>query len=82
MPIQMLMSGMLTPEHMRQLDAARDTTFDRLYLTGMIGHHEGALTMVADLFATPGSGQEAQISGLATDIDAGQRVEIARMQAI
>jgi uncharacterized protein (DUF305 family) len=76
----MVMAGMLTPEQMRQLDAARDTTFDRLYLTGMIRHHQGALAMVADLFATPGGGQQAEISGFATDIDAGQRAEIARMQ--
>jgi uncharacterized protein (DUF305 family) len=76
------MAGMLTTEEMRQLDAARDTTFDRLYLTGMIRHHQGALAMVANLFAAPGSGQQADLFGLATDVDAGQRVEIARMQAM
>jgi uncharacterized protein (DUF305 family) len=79
---QTLMPGMLTAEEMRQLDAARDTTFDRLYLTGMIKHHQGALAMVADLFATPGGGQQADLFGFATDVDAGQRVEIARMQAM
>ena len=78
----MLMKGMLTPEQMRQLDAARDSTFDHLYLTGMIRHHEGALDMVATLFATPGSGQQSEIFAFATDIDAGQRAEIARMEAI
>ncbi len=81
-PHPMLMSGMLTPEEMRQLDAARDTAFDRLYLEGMIKHHAGAIAMVAALFATPGGGQQPEISGLATDIDAGQRVEIARMQTM
>jgi len=77
-----MMAGMLTPEQMRQLDQARDTTFDRLYLQGMITHHEGALAMVAQLYAAPGGGEQPEISGLANDIDAGQRVEIARMQAM
>lgn len=77
-----MMPGMLTPAQMRALDAARGPEFDRLYLTDMIGHHEGALKMVADLFATPGSGQQADLFGFATDVDAGQRVEIARMEAM
>ncbi|HET7584719.1 MAG TPA: DUF305 domain-containing protein [Gemmatimonadaceae bacterium] len=78
----MLMNGMLTAEEMRQLDAARGTAFDSLYLTGMIRHHQGALDMVATLFATPGAGQQPEISTLATDIDAGQRAEIGRMEAM
>ena len=78
----MMMAGMLSADDMRRLDAARDTTFDRLYLTGMIKHHQGAIGMVAELFATPGGGQQADLFGLATDVDAGQRVEIARMQAM
>ncbi|HET7564588.1 MAG TPA: DUF305 domain-containing protein [Gemmatimonadaceae bacterium] len=78
----MIMKGMLTPAQMRQLDAARGMAFDTLYLTGMIGHHEGALDMVAMLFSSPGGGQQPDVSALATDIDAGQRAEIARMQAL
>jgi uncharacterized protein (DUF305 family) len=78
----MMMTGMLTPAEMRELDAARGRAFDNLYLTGMIKHHQGALDMVAKLFATPGAGQQPEISSFATDIDAGQRAEIARMQAI
>jgi uncharacterized protein (DUF305 family) len=78
----MMMTGMLTPAEMRELDAARGAVFDRLYLTGMIKHHQGALDMVATLFATPGAGQQPEISSFATDIDAGQRAEIARMQAM
>jgi uncharacterized protein (DUF305 family) len=78
----MMMTGMLTPAEMRELDAARGPAFDSLYLTGMIKHHEGALDMVAKLFATPGAGQQPEISAFATDIDAGQRAEIARMQAM
>jgi uncharacterized protein (DUF305 family) len=76
------MPGMLTPAQMRALDAARGPAFDRLYLTDMIRHHEGALKMVADLFATPGSGQQADLFGFATDVDAGQRAEIGRMEAL
>jgi uncharacterized protein (DUF305 family) len=78
----MMMTGMLTPAEMRALDAARGPAFDSLYLTGMIKHHQGALDMVANLFATPGAGQQPEISSFATDIDAGQRAEIARMQAM
>jgi uncharacterized protein (DUF305 family) len=76
----MLMQGMLTPDAMRLLDAARGAKFDSLYLVDMIGHHEGALAMVRDLFATPGGGQQSELFGYATDIDAGQRAEIHRMQ--
>ncbi len=78
----MMMSGMLTPDEMRQLDASHGTEFDRLYLTGMIKHHQGAVDMVAALFATPGGGQQSELFGFATDIDASQRVQIARMQAM
>jgi uncharacterized protein (DUF305 family) len=78
----MMMTGMLTPAEMRELDAARGTVFDSLYLTGMIKHHQGALDMVAKLFAIPGAGQQPEISSFATDIDAGQRAEIGRMQAM
>jgi uncharacterized protein (DUF305 family) len=77
-----LMPGMLTSEQMARLAAAKGGEFDRLFLTGMIQHHEGALAMVKQLFATPGSGQEPQLFGLATDIDADQRADIARMRAM
>jgi uncharacterized protein (DUF305 family) len=78
----MMMSGMLTAAQMRQLEAARGKSFDRLYLTGMIRHHQGALDMVAALFDTPGSGQQPELFSFATDVDAGQRAEMARMQAM
>jgi uncharacterized protein (DUF305 family) len=81
-PHPMLMTGMLTPGEMRQLDAARGPAFDRLYLTGMIKHHQGALDMVATLFATPGAGQQPELFSFATDVDAGQRAEMARMEAL
>ena len=76
------MPGMLTAAQLAQLDQARDSTFDRLFLTSMIRHHEGALVMVARLFDTPGSGQSPEIFGFATGVDADQRAEIARMQGM
>lgn len=78
----MMMAGMLTSAEMRQLDSARGADFDSLYLTGMIKHHQGAIDMVAKLFATPGAGQQPEIFTFATDVDAGQRAEMARMQLI
>jgi uncharacterized protein (DUF305 family) len=79
-PHPMLMPGMLTPAQITQLDQSKDTTFDRLFLTGMIGHHEGALLMVKNLFATPGAGQASDIFMYASDVDTGQRAEIQRME--
>jgi uncharacterized protein (DUF305 family) len=76
----MLMPGMLTPEQLAELDRARDATFDRLFLTYMIQHHEGALAMVATLFDSPGAGQTPEIFGYATGVDADQRAEIGRMK--
>jgi uncharacterized protein (DUF305 family) len=74
------MPGMLTPEQMKALRSARGATFDRLFLTGMIQHHKGALIMVKQLFDTPGAGQEADIFNFATDADNTQRAEIRIMQ--
>jgi uncharacterized protein (DUF305 family) len=76
----MLMPGMLTPEQMEALKAAKGEEFDRLFLTGMIQHHGGALTMVKDLFDTAGAGQDAELFNFATDVDSGQRAEIRIMQ--
>ena len=77
-----LMPGMLTAEEMERLAAAKGDEFDRLFLEGMIKHHGGALTMVQELFATPGAGQEAEIFAFAADVDADQRMEIDRMSAM
>jgi uncharacterized protein (DUF305 family) len=79
---QALMPGMLTGEELAQLAKATGAEFDRLFLQLMTRHHEGALTMVAEFFATPGAGQEAEIFGLASDVDADQRAEIRRMRAL
>ena len=75
------MPGMLTPEEMARL-AGKGVEFDRLFLEFMIKHHEGALTMVKDLFATTGRGQESEIFAFASDVDADQRIEIDRMSAM
>ena len=76
------MPGMLTPEQMAELAKAQGPAFDRLFLRDMIQHHEGALKMVADLFATPGAGQNSEVFRFASDVEADQRAEIARMQAL
>lgn len=77
-----LMPGMLTPEEMTRLAAAKGPEFDRLFLEGMIKHHAGALTMVQELFATPGAGQESEMFAFASDVDADQRMEIDRMRGM
>jgi uncharacterized protein (DUF305 family) len=81
-PPMALMPGMLTPEQMEALRNAKGAEFDRLFLTGMIQHHGGALTMVKDLFGIAGAGQDADIFNFATDADNTQRAEIKIMQAM
>jgi uncharacterized protein (DUF305 family) len=76
----MLMPGMLTPEQMDALRKSKGAEFDRLFLTGMIQHHGGALTMVKELFDSPGAGQDAELFSFTTDVDSGQRAEIRIMQ--
>lgn len=77
-----LMPGMLTPQQMEALRQAKGAEFDRLFLTGMIQHHGGALAMVKDLFDTAGAGQDAELFNFATDVDTGQRAEIRIMQGM
>ncbi|MGH9332833.1 MAG: DUF305 domain-containing protein [Vicinamibacteria bacterium] len=74
------MPGMLTPEQMQELDEARGPEFDRLFLTYMIQHHQGAVTMVDELFGTDGAAQDPATFKLASDVQADQRTEIARME--
>lgn len=76
----MHMPGMLSPEQLAALSNARGREFDRLFLTYMIQHHEGAVTMVHDLFATDGAGQDDLVFKLASDIQVDQASEIARMK--
>jgi len=77
-----LMPGMLTPDQMEALRKAKGAEFDHLFLTGMIQHHNGALTMVKDLFDTAGAGQDADLFNFATDADNTQRAEIKIMQSM
>ena len=80
MVMDMMMPGMLTPEQMKQLDAARGSEFDRLFLVFMIQHHSGAVSMVKDLFDTVGAGQDELTFKFASDVNTDQTTEIARMQ--
>lgn len=77
---EMLMPGMLTEAQLKQLDEARGKEFDRLFLTFMIQHHSGAVTMVQQLFDTNGAAQDISVYKMASDIHADQTTEIDRMQ--
>jgi uncharacterized protein (DUF305 family) len=74
-----LMPGMLTPAQMAQLDSARGREFDRLFLTFMIQHHQGAITMVDRLLGSEGAVQDDQVYRFASDVHVDQSTEIARM---
>ena len=75
-----MMPGMLTDAQMAQLDSARGVNFDRLFLTFMIQHHRGAISMVDSLFNTPGAGQDEIVFKFANDVQADQNTEIDRME--
>ena len=74
-----MMPGMLSPKQLEALRKAEGAEFDRLFLRGMIQHHEGALEMVKKLFGTAGAGQDAELFNFTTDVDTGQRAEIRIM---
>jgi uncharacterized protein (DUF305 family) len=74
-----MMPGMLTPEQLAQLDRSRGPEFDRLFLSFMIQHHQGAITMVNQLFGQ-GAGEQETVYRFAADVYADQSTEIARMQ--
>jgi uncharacterized protein (DUF305 family) len=76
----MKMAGMITDEQLKKLDAATGVAFDRLFLEYMIEHHEGALQMVKDLFATPRAGQEVDVNVFANDVVSVQTAEIGIMR--
>ncbi len=77
-----MMPGMLTSDEMTTLGNTKGVEFDRLFLLGMIKHHIGAITMVDELFKTPGAGQDGEIFAFASDVDSDQRMEIDRMGAM
>jgi uncharacterized protein (DUF305 family) len=76
----MTMKGMLNEAQLEELDAAKGVEFDRAFLTFMIQHHEGALQMVKDLFATPLAGQEVDVNVFANDVVTVQTAEIGAMR--
>ena len=76
----MHMPGMLTPEQIAELDEAQGREFDRVFLRYMIQHHQGAVTMVHELFGTDGAGLDDVVFKLASDIQVDQLTEIARME--
>lgn len=75
-----LMPGMLNGPQLAQLDSARGPEFDRLFLTDMIRHHQGAIAMVNELLAAQGAGEEETVFRFSSDVYADQTTEIARMQ--
>jgi uncharacterized protein (DUF305 family) len=75
-----MMPGMLTDAQLKELDAARGTDFDELFLRYMIQHHKGATSMVSTLFGTTGAGQDETVFKFASDVNVDQTTEIARMQ--
>lgn len=77
-----LMPGMLSPAQMQALAAARGPAFDRLFLEGMIRHHQGALDMVDGLMALPGAGEDTLLSDFLSSVVADQAAEILRMQSL
>lgn len=78
--MHMLMPGMLTPEQMQKLDAARGEEFDKLFLMDMIAHHRGAVSMVKDLFGSYGAAQDEVVFKFANDVNVDQTTEINRME--
>ena len=78
----MQMPGMLSPEQLEDLEKAKGLEFDRLFLTYMIQHHQGAVTMVHELFATDGAAQGDLTFKLASDIQVDQITEVARMRGM
>lgn len=82
MPGHESMPGMLSPQQMIALKRASGEEFDRLFLLGMIQHHQGAIEMVGKLFSFPGTGQNAELFRFASDVYNDQRVEINTMQTM
>jgi uncharacterized protein (DUF305 family) len=78
----MLMPGMLTSAQMEQLNQAHGAEFDRLFLTFMMQHHLGALTMVGQLFDSQGAAQDDRIFKFASDVSSDQMAEIGRMRTM
>jgi uncharacterized protein (DUF305 family) len=78
----MMMPGMLTADELTRLDKSQGVDFDRNFLTYMIKHHQGALTMVQDLYNSPGAAQDDQVFKFTSDMSADQTIEIERMNGM
>lgn len=76
------MMGMMSPDELEQLRNASGVEFDRLFLTQMIVHHAGAVTMVDRLFASPGAAQDQHVRAVASEIKSGQQPEIEWMKRL
>ena len=76
----MLMPGMLTDDEMAALDKSRGPEFDRLFLEGMIKHHQGAIDMVEVLLKSYGGAQDETVFKFSNDVYADQNIEIDRMK--
>jgi uncharacterized protein (DUF305 family) len=79
---EMLMPGMLTEAQMHELDQAKGPEFDRLFLTYMIQHHRGAVTMVQELFGSSGAARDETVFKFANDVSVDQTTEVARMETM
>ena len=77
---EMLMPGMLSDQQMAALDKARGSEFDRLFLVGMIGHHEGAISMVRELFSHGNAGHDETVFRFAADVESDQTAELNVMR--
>ncbi len=80
--VNMTMTGMLTPAELKELEDTKGAEFDKKFLVYMIKHHEGAIQMVKDLFATPLSGQEVNVNVFANEVEQVQTAEIAAMHQL
>ncbi len=80
--MHMMMKGMASPEDMKALAAAKGADFDRMFLTLMIAHHEGAVDMVHELFDEDGTAADPLLFQFASDIDSEQTGEIKRMDKV
>ena len=76
---EMMMPGMLNDDEMAQLDTARGSTFDRLFLNGMIRHHQGAIAMVETLLRNGNAGHDESVFRFANDVVSDQSAEIVVM---
>jgi uncharacterized protein (DUF305 family) len=74
-----VMPGWLTQEDLHELGSADGVMFDRLWITMMMGHHQGAVTMA---MAQQKAGQSPAVAALAKKIQVRHTQEIATMRVL